>query len=123
MPLTSRKLAHIAALYGRAMTGRSQSITLHCKQPDGSVTTITATGIWRPMQDADPVIAGQVGTADVLAMFLETEVSLATLRSVIYAYPTTPTGAEPADRYTITALAPRGFPVGTDRIFLTLRRQ
>jgi hypothetical protein len=123
MPLTARKLAHMQALYTKILQERSQSITLVCKNPDGSTSTIQRTGIWRVVQDADPAIAGQVNSADVLAMFLESDVSLATLRSVIYAYPTTPTGADPAERYTITSLAPRGFPVGADRIFISLRRQ
>jgi hypothetical protein len=123
MPLTGKKLAHIAGLYTKILQGRTQSITMVCRNPDGSTTTHTVTGIWRPSQDSDPVISGQVAAADVLAMFMETDIDLATLRSVIYAHPTTPFSAEPATRYTITALAPRGFPAGTDRIFISLRRQ
>lgn len=122
MPLNARKLAHMAKLYTKVLAGRSENITLVCKNADGSTSTITANGIWRPVQDADPVLGPAAG-ADVLAMFLETDVSLATLRSVIYAHPTTPIGAEPAVRYSIIALAPRGFPPGTDRIFISLRRQ
>lgn len=123
MPLTAKKLAHMAKLYPKILQGRTQSITLGIKHPDGTVTTTTVNGIWRAMQDADPVLTGSVAQTDILAMFMESDVSLATLRSVAYAYPTTSTGAEPASRYLITALAPRGFPVGTDRIFVTLRRQ
>lgn len=123
MPLTAKKLAHLASLYPKILQGRSQPITLVCKNPDGSTTTIEKTGIWRVVQDADPVITGQVASPDILAMFLESDVSLATLRSVISAYPTTPAGAEPAERYTITAIAPRGLQPGADRIFVSLRRQ
>lgn len=123
MPLTAKKLAHMAALYPKILQQRTQPITLVCKNPDGSTTPITVDAIWRAGQDADPALTGATGQTDVLAMFLESDVSLATLRSVVYASPQTPVGAEPATRYLITALAPRGFPVGTDRIFVTLRRQ
>jgi hypothetical protein len=123
MTLTAKKLAHMAKLYPKILQQRTQSITLVCKNADGSTTPREVDGIWRAMQDADPALTGATGQTDILAMFLESDVSLATLRSVAYAYPTTPQGAEPAGRYLITALAPRGFPVGTDRIFVTLRRQ
>lgn len=123
MPLTPKKLAHMAKLYPKILAERTQPIVLGIKHADGTVTTTTVNAIWRATQDADPVLSGSVAGTDILAMFMESDISLATLRSVVYAYPQTPVGSEPATRYLITALAPRGFPVGTDRIFVTLRRQ
>lgn len=111
----------MAALYDRVFQDRTQSIALHCKQPDGSLMTVTKTGIWRVLSDADPVMGARGN--DALAMFKSTDVTLTQLRSVAYAHPTTPQGPEPATRYTITSIAPRGFPVGEDRIFVSFKRQ
>jgi hypothetical protein len=122
MPLTPAKLKHMAKLWPKVLAQRTQQITLHCKNPDGTTHDLVVNAVWRATQDADPVL-GHAAQSDILAMFMESDISLATLRSVIYAAPVTPTGAEPAQRYIITALAPRGFPVGTDRIFATLQRQ
>jgi len=124
MPLTTKKLAHMATLWKRSLANRQQTISLICKNSDGSTTTITKPAVWRVVDDADPVLPGITSAqADVIAMFMLTDISLAQLRSVTAMYPSSPQGSEPANRYRIVSLAPRGFPVGQDRIFVTLKRQ
>jgi hypothetical protein len=122
MPLTPRKLAHMAALWPRILQGRTQSVTLVCKNPDGSTSPLVVDAIWRVQGDDDPSLVRRAGN-DILAIFLAADVSLAQLRFTVYAAPTTPTGAEPATRYIITSITPKGFPPGADRLQVTLTRQ
>jgi hypothetical protein len=127
MPLTTAKLAHIDAVVRRAWSSRSQTVDLTLRSVGGGTTTKTVTAIWRAIQDADPSLgpaygesAAQNGDADVEAVFFVADVTLAQLRSCIYAqlHAGQGQGAEPAHRYTLTTVEVKGMKPGGSR-FLT----
>lgn len=133
MPLDTRHINHIKNKMARTRVGRTQTVALVLKLPDNTTSTLTADALWRPMVDADPSLApanrvvlgdaGLGGSGDVLASFLATDVTLAQLRSCIYAYPASPYPDEPATRYLITSITPRGMMAGGDRYVCTFTRQ
>jgi hypothetical protein len=130
MPLDSRKIAHIKAKIALINLGRTQPICWVLKNADGSTTTHTVDTLWGPAQDADPTLGTPqsgtlaVGTSDdVLASVQGADLSLAQLRACIYAYPQSALDDEPASRYIITTITPKGMMTGGDRYVVTLTRQ
>lgn len=130
MPLDARKIAHIKAKIPLINQGRTQPIAWVLKNADGSTTTHVIDTLWGPAQDADPTLGTPqsgtlaVGTADdILASVNGTDLSLAQLRSCIYATPQSPLADEPASRYLITTITPKGMMAGGDRYVVTLTRQ
>jgi hypothetical protein len=133
MPLDTRKLKHIAAKLTPITQGRTQQITLVLRNPDGTTQTIQKPAIWRQAQDADPTLnppSGSVpgsphtgGVEDIVSLFNQTDISLSQLRSCIYAYPTSPLSSEPANRYLLTSVTPKGMQPGGDRFIVTWTRQ
>jgi hypothetical protein len=133
MPLTPSKAKHIAAKLRAVALGRTQLITLTLRTPAGGTTTMTIPMIWKPAEDADPSMvppgSGTPGftnidqTADIVAIALQQDISLAQIRAVISAQPASPTGAEVANRYILTSDTPKGITPGGDRLLLTFRRQ
>lgn len=128
MPLDAFKSAHILAKLALIDMGRTQQIVLTLKLANGTTTQLIVPAIWKPYHDMDPSLmeAGPgTGTSedDILASFNLADVSLAQMRSCIYAYPQTPTGAEPANRYIVTSITPKGLLPGGDRIVVTFDRQ
>jgi hypothetical protein len=132
MTLTPAKLAHIDALMRRTWAGRSQLVDLTIRNPDGSTATLTVTALWDPVQDADPSLgpaygegAAQFGDVDVQAVFFVADISLAQLRSCLHAqlHPGEGQGAQPATRYTLTALTIHGIRPGGSRFFTEWIRQ
>ena len=82
------------------------------------------------MGDMDPTLsqtAADIETRatqpDVIAEFLETDVTLAQLRSVLYITLSAGVGAQPAQKYIIAAIDVRGMPPGGDRFVVNCMRQ
>lgn len=129
MPLDQRKLNKIAANIARLKAFRNQPITLTLLAADNTTSTLTVSGIFRPMADMDPSFIRasplvHIQDADAVADLPQSAVSLAQLRSCVSLQPATPVGAESfANRYLITSIASHGIPPGGDRWILTLERQ
>lgn len=105
--------------------------TLGQTSPPGLGTnTLQINGIWRVMEDADPTLSeiniAVMRTAekpDVIAHFLESDISLAQLRSCIYAYPTTPVGVNPANHFLLAHVDVRGLQPGGSQLITYWMRQ
>lgn len=133
MPLDTRKTAHITAKLRTILAGRGQQITLVLRNPDNTTKTLSVYAIWREAQDADPTLNpphGGVpgapstgGQDDIVSEFLAEDITLAQLRAVIYAAPATLLASEPATRYILTGITPKGMLPGGDRYIVTWTRQ
>jgi len=130
MALTTRKLAHITAMYKKVFAGRSQSVILTLRTGAGGTTTLTVNAVWRVMGDMDPTLSQTVAdietratSPDVIAEFLESDVTLAQLRSCISITLAAGVGAQPAQKYIIAAIDVRGMPPGGDRYIVNCMRQ
>lgn len=130
MPLTTRKLAHISAMYRKVFAGRSQAVVLTLRTPAGGTTTLTVQGVFRVMGDMDPTLhqlsadnETRATMPDVIAQFLEADVTLAQLRSCIYLTLAAGVGAQPAQKYVIAAIDVRGMTPGGDRFICDCMRQ
>jgi hypothetical protein len=130
MPLTTRKLAHITAMYAKVFASRSQQVILTMRTAGGGTTTLTIKAIWRVMGDYDPTLSQQIadietrGTQpDVLSEFLQSDVTLPQLRSTIYLTLAAGVGAQPAQKYVITFIEVKGITPGGDRFNVHCMRQ
>jgi hypothetical protein len=133
MPLDTRKTAHITSKLRTILAGRGQQITMTLRKSDNTTTTLSIYGIWREAVDADPTMnppSGGVpgapnagGQDDIVSEFLAEDITLAQLRSVIYAAPATLLNSEPATRYIPTGITPKGMLPGGDRYIVTWTRQ
>lgn len=130
MPLTTRKIAHIVAMYQKVFAQRSQSVILTMRTSAGGTTTLTVNAVWRVMGDQDPSLTQSVADVetrgslpDVYAEFLETDVTLAQLRSVLWITLTAGVGAQPAQKYFINAIEVRGMQPGGNRFNVHCMRQ
>ncbi|HZU13905.1 MAG TPA: hypothetical protein VFB58_13770 [Chloroflexota bacterium] len=126
MPLTPRNIAHIQAKLATIWEGRTQPVVFTLRQAGGGTTTLTVNALWHPNADLDPAYAdpqGHAPGADVLCMVAGTDMTLQQIRSALYAAPQSLLANEPATRYLITSLTPRGTMAGGDRYVLTLTRQ
>jgi hypothetical protein len=130
MPLTTRKLAHISAMYQKIFATRSQQVVLTMRTSAGGTTTLTLKSVFRVMGDMDPTLSQTAAdvetratTPDVIAEFLETDVTLPQLRSVIYLTLSAGVGAQPAQKYIIAAIDVRGMAPGGDRFLCHCMRQ
>jgi hypothetical protein len=117
-------------MYKKVFAGRAQSVILTLRTPVGGTTTLTINAVWRVMGDMDPTLsqtAADIETRatspDVLAEFLESDVSLAQLRSCLYITLAAGVGAQPASKYIIAAIEVRGMPPGGDRFLVHCMRQ
>jgi hypothetical protein len=130
VPLTAAKLAHLTALYAKVVLFRQQAVTLTLRQSGGGTTTLGVNCVFKPLADLDPAFdpvgAGisDIKGADAYAMFLETDVTLAQLRSCLYLTINSPVGSDlVASRYIPTSIAAKGLPAGGDRYLVTFERQ
>jgi hypothetical protein len=130
MPLTARKLAHLTGMYTKVFQQRSQQVVLTMRTGAGGTTTLTVKAVWRVQGDMDPTLsqtAADIETRatqpDVIAEFLQADVTLAQLRSVMYITLSAGVGAQPATKYTIAAIDVRGMPPGGDRFVVNCMRQ
>jgi ABC-type uncharacterized transport system involved in gliding motility auxiliary subunit len=130
MPLTTRKLTHISAMYQKIFASRSQQVVLTMRTSIGGTTTLQIKSVFRVMGDMDPTLSQTAAdvetratTPDVIAEFLETDVTLPQLRSVIYLTLAAGVGAQPAQKYTIAAIDVRGMAPGGDRFLCHCMRQ
>lgn len=129
MPLTPRAASHIKAKLALMWEGRTQPIVFTLRTVTGGVpgtTTLTVDAVWHVNDDADPAYsetAGRRPLPDILAMVNAADITLAQLRSCLYAAPQSLLANEPATRYLITAIQPKGTMAGGDRYMLTLARQ
>jgi|SRR5579884_2027776 len=126
MPLNTRKLNHLHDLLVRAMAGRSQDVILTLKAADGSTSTLTVPAIFRLSVDADPRLAGHSGSPgapDVLAQFMQTDVTLDQLRACVkITLPPGTTGPDLANAYAIRSIAIKGLQPGGDRFICAVTR-
>jgi hypothetical protein len=128
MPLTARKIAHIKAKQALLLEARSQPVYLTCKRADGTTYQKTVNAIWREMADYDPTLDQQAlnddaaNYADIHALFLTSDIDLATLRSVVYAT-VDPVSSATATRFRLTSVALKGMMPGGDRYYCTFNRQ
>src|SRR5437868_4441538 len=51
MPLTSAKLTHIKSRIAQAFAGRSQMVSLTCRNGDGSTRPVLVNGVFKPQYD------------------------------------------------------------------------
>jgi hypothetical protein len=130
MALTTRKLTHITAMYQKIFASRAQNVVLTMRTSAGGTTTLTVKSVWRVMGDMAPTLsqtAADIETRatqpDVIAEFLETDVTLAQLRSTLYITLSAGVGAQPATKYIIAAIDVRGMPPGGDRFLCNCMRQ
>ena len=130
MPLTTRKLNHIAAKYAKVFAGRAQGVILTLRTSAGGTTTLTVNAIWRVMGDFDPTLSQQIADIetratqpDVIAEFLATDVTLAQLRATISLTLAAGVGAQPAQKYTVSLIEVRGLAPGGDRFNVHCMRQ
>jgi hypothetical protein len=132
MPLTASKAAHINAVLRRSWAQRSQLVDLHLRTAGGGTTILTVAAIWRVLQDTDPSLgpaygdtAKQMGDVDVSAVFFVADVSLAQLRSCLWAQLAAGqgTGVQPATKYTLTSVEVKGLLPGGSRYLTHWIRQ
>ena len=130
MPLTAKKLAHITAMYAKVFASRSQQVTLTMRTGAGGTTTLQVKSVWRVMGDMDPTLSQTIADIetratqpDVVAEFLESDVTLAQLRSTICITLVAGVGAQPAQKYIIAAIDVRGMAPGGDRFICSCMRQ
>jgi hypothetical protein len=117
-------------MYAKIFAGRSQTVVLTCRTGAGGTTTLNKPAVWRVQGDMDPSLsqtAADIETRatspDVIAEFLETDVTLAQLRSCIYITLAAGVGAQPATKYTIAAIDVRGMTPGGSRFVVNCMRQ
>jgi hypothetical protein len=132
MPLTSAKAAHLNAMIRKSWVQRSQLVDLHLRTAGGGTTVLTVTSIWRVLQDADPNLgpaygdtSKQMGDVDVSAVFFVADVTLAQLRSCLWAQLTAGqgVGVQPATKYTLTSVEVKGILPGGSRYLTHWIRQ
>jgi hypothetical protein len=118
-------------MIARVQQGRAQTVILTCRTPTGGTSTITTTAVWRVMGDFDPTLEGATNSLthlgaepDINAIFDAAQITLAQLRSVLYAtLGQDATGAQPAERYVLLDVEPIGMLPGGDRFFTKWSRQ
>jgi hypothetical protein len=132
MPLTVQKAAHINTMLRKAWAQRSQTVDLHLRIAGGGTSVLTVSSIWRVLQDADPSLgpaygdtAKQMGDVDVSAIFFVADVTLAQMRSCLYAQLTAGQGigVQPATKYTLTSIEVKGLLPGGSRYLTHWIRQ
>jgi len=104
-------------------------VALTFRNTDGSSWTKIVNAIWRVMADNQEVLEGAANQRQMIGveptingMFLAADITLAQLRSVMYAQPIDSTG-QPGTQYTLTNVQPIGMQPGGDRIFTIWTRQ
>jgi hypothetical protein len=130
MPLTPSKAAHIQNMVAKTFTGRSTSVILTLRTAGGGTTTLTVQAVWRVIIDDMPTYEGPTNAlthlgveSPIQAEFNAADVTLAQLRSCIYATLTSPGPNQPASRYVLTDIEPTGMLPGGTRYFTRWTRQ
>ncbi len=125
MPLDSRKSAHLGAVVPKTWAGRQKTVTL-VSGPPGAQTYVTASVIFRALQNPDPTVADAAGqplhhVADTL-MIAPATLSLAGVVLVADTAAATSAGVAAARKYELVEVALAGIlPTGTHQRVL-LRR-
>jgi len=129
MPLTPSKVARIQANVAKTFTGRTTSVTLTLRQAGGGTTTLVVNAVWRVLFDDMPSMQGPTNAlthlgveAPVYAEFNSADITLAQLRSAIYAVPATGP-SEVATRYVLTDIEEAGMLPNATRYFTRWTRQ
>lgn len=130
MPLTPAKSQHIKDKLRQILLGRTQLVSLTCRNADGSNRVVGVNAVWRVQEDNDPTYdpggggADEWKGADVVALFLLADIDYPTMRSCVYAeLAAGQSGPQVATRYLPTGIQVKGIAAGGDRLVVAFDRQ